>query len=267
MRTPSTLLALALAAALPVLAVPAGAQSAPAAAPACAPAEANVGGIGRAHVVRFTGAVFGASVCALSVGLPFDSFAAAIADGPPPAGALVVASLGTGSAATLAVRGENLALLAPPGAPAALTAAAPPQPAASGDPEPGAPSAESPASAPAAAPAVPGPEAAAVGPYVVAPGGSIPDFNGDTSELPRVVLGYAGQRTFVIATSPVELVDLAKALRDEPDLFGADEAFERAIVLASGPSAALVVRGADGELRGGAAAAPSGRVLILGKRG
>ena len=66
------------------------------------------------------------------------------------------------------------------------------------------------------------------GPYVIAPGGAIPAFGRDVAELPRVVLAYSGQRTFLIATSPVALVDLAKELRTQPGAFGAD-AFERAV--------------------------------------
>ena len=101
------------------------------------------------------------------------------------------------------------------------------------------------------------------GPYVIAPGGVIPAFGADTAELPRVVLAYAGQRTFLIATTPVALVDLAKELRTQPGAFGAD-AFERAVILASGPNAALSLRTADGTV-GTNAATP--RVLIIIKRG
>ena len=101
------------------------------------------------------------------------------------------------------------------------------------------------------------------GPYVVAPGGVIPAFGADTAELPRVVLAYAGQRTFVIATTPVALVDLAKELRTQPGAFGAD-AFERAVILASGPTAALSLRTADGTM-GTNVTTP--RVLLIIKRG
>ncbi|MEA2784814.1 MAG: hypothetical protein QOF71_918, partial [Candidatus Eremiobacteraeota bacterium] len=83
------------------------------------------------------------------------------------------------------------------------------------------------------------------GPYVIAPGGVIPAFGADTAELPRVVLAYAGQRTFLIATTPIALVDLAKELRTQPGAFGAD-AFERAVILASGPDATLSLRTAVG---------------------
>jgi len=104
---------------------------------------------------------------------------------------------------------------------------------------------------------------AGTGPYVIAPGGAIPAFGADTAELPRVVLAYAGQRTFLIATSPVALVDLAKELRTQPGAFGAD-AFERAVILASGPNAALSLRTADGTV-GTNAVTP--RVLLIIKRG
>ena len=101
------------------------------------------------------------------------------------------------------------------------------------------------------------------GPYVIAPGGVIPAFGADTAELPRVVLAYAGQRTFLIATSPVALVDLAKELRTQPGAFGAD-AFERAVILASGASATLSLRTTDGTV-GTVVTTP--RVLLLIKRG
>lgn len=101
------------------------------------------------------------------------------------------------------------------------------------------------------------------GPYVIAPGGVFPAFGADTAELPRVVLAYSGQRTFLIATTPVALVDLAKELRTQPGAFGAD-AFERAVILSSGPNAALSLRTADGMV-GSNVATP--RVLVLMKRG
>ena len=101
------------------------------------------------------------------------------------------------------------------------------------------------------------------GPYVIAPGGVIPAFGADTAELPRVVLAYAGQRTFLIATTPIALVDLAKELRTQPGAFGAD-AFERAVILASGPAATLSLRTAAGAL-GYPVATP--RVLVIVKRG
>lgn len=102
------------------------------------------------------------------------------------------------------------------------------------------------------------------GPYVVAPGGVFPSFGGDTAEAARVVIAYAGQRVLVIATTPVALVDLARALRDHPGLFDAD-AIERAVVVASGPSAAVSLRTADGVLGAPSVTAP--RLLLLIKRG
>ena len=80
---------------------------------------------------------------------------------------------------------------------------------------------------------------------MVAPGGVIPSFGADTAEAPRVVLAFAGQRVLLIGTTPVALVDLAQELRSQPDLFGAD-AIERAVILASGPDAALSLRSDDG---------------------
>jgi hypothetical protein len=105
---------------------------------------------------------------------------------------------------------------------------------------------------------------AGAGPYVVAPGGVFPALGGDTSELPRVILAYSGQRVLVIGTTAVALVDLARILRLQPALFGAD-AIERAVVLASGPGAALSVRADDGIL--GAPNVTTSRVLLLIKRG
>jgi hypothetical protein len=102
------------------------------------------------------------------------------------------------------------------------------------------------------------------GPYVIAPGGVLPSFGGDVAEAQRVVLAYAGQRVLVIATSPVALVDLARALRDHPGSFDAD-AIERAVVIASGPNATLSLRTADGVLGSPNVASP--RVLLLIKRG
>jgi hypothetical protein len=112
--------------------------------------------------------------------------------------------------------------------------------------------------------ALDGVDVADAGPYVIAPGGAIPDFGGDTAEAPRVVLAYAGQRVLVIATTPVALVDLAKELRTHPDRFGAD-AVERAVILASGPGAALSLRGEDGVV--GAPSVTTPRMLLLIKRG
>jgi hypothetical protein len=102
-----------------------------------------------------------------------------------------------------------------------------------------------------------------VGPYVVAPGGNFPESAGDVTEAARVVLAFAGQRVLVIATTPVELVDLTRVLRDRPDLFGAD-AVERAVVIASGPNAALSLRTDGGVIGAASIAAPS--VLSLVRR-
>ena len=102
---------------------------------------------------------------------------------------------------------------------------------------------------------------AGVGPYVIAPGGAMPSFGSDTSETPRVVLAFSGGRVVVIGTSPVALVDLARILRTQPELFGAD-AIERAVVLASGAGATVSVRSADGVV---GAVPATGRVLSLVK--
>jgi hypothetical protein len=102
-----------------------------------------------------------------------------------------------------------------------------------------------------------------VGPYAVAPGGTFPDTGGDISEAPRVVLAFAGQRVLLIATSAVELVDLTRVLRNTPDLFGAD-AVERAVVIASGPNAALALRSDDGLI--GAPSIATAELLWLSKR-
>ncbi len=103
----------------------------------------------------------------------------------------------------------------------------------------------------------------AAGPYVVAPGGVIPGFGSDTAEVPRVLLAFSGQRVLVIGTSAVALADLARILRTQPALFGAD-AVERAVVIASGPGASVALR-ADGATIGDEPAA--GHVLLLMKRG
>ena len=219
----------AIAAALVMLALcpPAAAQTAPPSPPAsaCEPKQALLGGIGRASVVAFTGAVFGDRVCATVATIAIDGFAATLAPAPG-ANALVDAALGTGTGATLVVSPYALGALAEGPAPA-------------------------------------GAATARVGPFVVAPGGTIPNFNGDTASLPRVVLAFAGQNLLLIGTTNVTLVDLAKALRDQPDLFGAD-AVERAVVLASGSNAALALRTADGTF--GSAALPAAQVLELTKR-
>jgi hypothetical protein len=196
---------------------PAFAQNTPAPEPpevasTCTPRHTIVGGIGRASVVAFTGAVFGARVCATVANLAIDLFTARIADAPAP-DALVTAALTGGGDVTLPLEG------------ATVTGA---------------------------------------GPFVIAPGGVFPALGGDTSEVPRVILAYAGQRVLVIGTTPVALVDMARILRDQPDLFGAD-AVERAVVIASGPGATLSVRGDDGIL--GSPSVATLHVLMLIKRG
>ncbi len=121
MRLPiaAAVLALALAApyAAPALAqtVPEPAASpAPSPAPspafACAPRQANLGGIGRASVVAFTGAIFGDRVCATVANLALDGFTAQIAASAPD-DALVVAPLGNGAGATLLLAGDALSLV------------------------------------------------------------------------------------------------------------------------------------------------------------
>jgi hypothetical protein len=213
--------------------VPAPAASAAAGVPsACEPRQANLGGVGRASVVAFTGAIFGDRVCATVANLSLDGIAPAIADAPA-VGALAVAPLGNGAGATLVISSYTLAVVPADAAPAV------------GNLTPPASNTTAP-----------------VGPFVISPGGQIPNFGGDTKAEPRVVLAYAGPRLLLIGTSAVTLVDLARALRDQPDLFGAD-AVERAVVLASGAQASLLLRTADGTL---GTQAPAARYLILGKR-
>ena len=197
----------------------------PVRAAACEPRRTNLGGIGQASVVAFTGAIFGDRVCATVANLALDTVGARIADDPP-ADALAVAPLGNGTGATLVLSGDALSVVAADAAPPGGSVTAP------------------------------------AGPFAIAPGGRIPNFGGDTAAEPRVVLAYAGQRLLLIATSPVTLVDLARALRDQPDLFGAD-AVERAVVLAGGAQASLLLRAADGTL---GAIAPAARYLTLSKR-
>jgi hypothetical protein len=103
----------------------------------------------------------------------------------------------------------------------------------------------------------------AVGPLLIAPGGTLAVQAGDTNALPRVVLAFGGQRVLVIGTTPVTLVDLAQALRDHPDLFGA-VTVERAVVLASGPTAALSLQTSDGTMASGTLS--DGEILSLNKR-
>ena len=207
-------------------AVPALAQpsATPLPAPVCERRDVPLaGGVGRASVVAFTGSVYGERVCALVANLAFDRFSATLG---PPAGddSIVTAPVAPGTGATLLARSSGLVL--------------------------GAAGASSDA------------DAVAVGPFVVAPGGQFVSFAGDTSELPRVVLAYAGSRVLLIRTSAITLLDFAHALREQPDLFGSDAA-ERAVVLASGPSATMQVRTADGVL---GAAVAANRALLIKQR-
>lgn len=100
------------------------------------------------------------------------------------------------------------------------------------------------------------------GPYLIAPGGTLGDV-GSADELPRVAVAFAGQRVLLISTSAVTLADLARALRDQPDLFGV-ESVERAVVVASGPDATLALRTDDGTW--GTPPAPGRPALALAKR-
>jgi len=168
------------------------------------------GGIGRASVVAFTGAVYGQRVCALVANLASDGFAASVATSPAD-DAVVTAAVMKGTGASIVARPSGL-VLGPAAAASGTTA-----------------------------------DANAVGPFVIAPGGSFPGFGSDTSEVPRVVLAYAGQRVLLVRTTAVTLTDLAHALREQPDIFGSDAA-ERAVILASGDDAAMQVRTADGTL-------------------
>jgi hypothetical protein len=85
------------------------------------------------------------------------------------------------------------------------------------------------------------------GPFVIAPGGTFGDFGGDNTEVPRVLIAYAGQRVLLVRTTAVTLLDLAHALREQSAVFGSDAA-ERAVILASGDAATMLVRTADGTL-------------------
>jgi hypothetical protein len=199
--------ALALACAV---AAPAAAQTAPGEA-ACAARQTNLGGIGRAGVIAFTGPISGAAACATFANVASDGFDAHVGDAAAP-DALVAATTGTGGDVTVPLRDMALS---------------------------------------------------GVGPYVVAPGGGFPPSNGDVGEAPRIVLAFAGPRVLLIATTPVELVDLTRVLRDRPDLFGAD-AVERAVVIAAGPQAALSLRTDSGTI--GASAVVATSVLSLVKR-
>lgn len=233
MRPPTAGLALTLALALtvPALAQTPSPSPSPAASASPAPLSANgcvrrtalLGGIGRASVVAFTGKIFGDHVCAMVANLAIDSFQASLGHGPA-SGALVSAGVGSGSGASLTV-GPNGSLAIAPGVPAAGSTA--------------------------------------IGPVLIAPGGQLAIEGGDATALPRLVLAYAGQRVLVIGTSPVTLADLARILRDQPDLFGAD-AVERAIVIASGPDATLSLLTDAGVL--GSPPSADSQVLSLIKR-
>ncbi|HYZ14911.1 MAG TPA: hypothetical protein VE591_00870 [Candidatus Acidoferrum sp.] len=198
-------------------------SAAPTGAAGCQARTALLGGIGRASIVAFTGKIFGDHVCATVANLATDSFTASLGPSAAPQ-ALVSAAVAGGTGAALSV-GPSGSLALVPGA--AETGSV------------------------------------AVGPVLIAPGGRLAVEGGDANALPRVVLAYAGQRVLVIGTSPVTLVDLARVLRDQPDLFGAD-AFERAVVLTSGPAATLSLQTDAGVFGSPPAAA---QVLSLIKRG
>ncbi len=190
------------------------AQTPPPASPGAVPCVHQdvplAGGIGRASVVTFTGAVYGQRVCALVANLASDGFAAAVTASASD-DAVVTAAVMRGVGASITAAPSGLALRP---LDAAGTGAA---------------------------------GANAVGPFVIAPGGSFPGFGKDTTEVPRVVLAYAGQRILLVRTTAVTLTDLAHALREQPDIFGSDAA-ERAVILASGDDAVMQVRTADGTL-------------------
>jgi|HubBroStandDraft_1064217.scaffolds.fasta_scaffold50524_2 hypothetical protein len=181
------------------------APTAPAAAPPGPPCPIGtqvLGAIGRATVVAFTGPVFGDRVCALAVNLAFDGYRAALAAGPGQA--MIDAAVAPGTGAALTIAGDGTLRLAPGQVPDA------------------------------------NPDALDVGPFVIAPGGAFAAPAGQTDAAPRVVLAYAGPRVLLLATSAVTLIDLARILQDQPDLFGIG-APERAVVLASGAGATLAI--------------------------
>jgi hypothetical protein len=222
MRIVSAFLVCALA-----LTAPALAQPAPAA--GCAPRSADLGGIGRASVVAFTGAIFGDRVCATVANLPLGTFSARIVQ-TPSSSALVDATIaGAAANAILAIRGAGDLTVVPSDAALGAVVATSP-----------------------------------VGPFLVTPGGALGDLGANSDVAPRVVLAFAGQRLVIVGTTPVALADLARALRDEPDLFGI-ESVERAVVLATGAKARLTIH-ADGETLGTADDASGGRILELTKQ-
>jgi hypothetical protein len=106
---------------------PVTASPAPSAAPsdgpnasACTPRRANLGGIGQASVVAFTGAVFGDRVCATVANVAIDGFTARIAGAaasstgaPASDEALVTATLGEGGSVTFALDGATVSNVGP----------------------------------------------------------------------------------------------------------------------------------------------------------
>jgi hypothetical protein len=198
--------------------VTAAAQVQPA--PACDARQAGLSGVGRAEVVSFTGAIGGERVCALVANVSAAGVSARIVAGPRGADALVVAAIAPGGGAVLTIRDGGLTV----------------EPAAPGAPQGG--------------------EGLSVGPFVVPPGGGFPAADTHDSERMRVVLAYAGSRLVLIQTTPVTIVDLALALRDQPDLFGID-APERAVLLAGGAGAVMQLRTDAGTLGTAPATAPA----------
>jgi hypothetical protein len=198
---------------LAALAVSAATARAPAqmpSVPVCESHQAGLGGVGRAETVSFTGAVGRERVCALVANLSAGAVSARIIDGARGGDALVVAAITPGGGAVLGVRDGALAVeAAPPGTPQGVSVA--------------------------------------IGPFVVPPGGGFPSADAHDSEQVRVALAYAGSRLVLIQTTPVTIVDLALALRNQPDLFGID-APERAVLLASGSGAVLQLHTDDGTL-------------------
>lgn len=197
------------------------ALAAPAAAERCDVRQASLGSAGRAGIVAFTTAVHGTPVCALYANLALDGVSARAGDAP---GALIAAAVTPGTGAMLTIGGDAPGL--------AIAAAGTPAPTG----------------------------AFAVGPFAIAPGGVFPPSGGDSAEVPRVVIGYAGARLVVLRTSPIALIDLTRILREQPDLFGAD-AFERAAIVASGSAATMQVRTPSGTL-GDAVTTPSAFSII-----
>jgi hypothetical protein len=194
--------ALTLALAALALTAQAPAPATPAATPACATGTRVLGPIGRVSVVSFTGAVFDEHVCATAVNLAIDGYRASFAAAPGHGPIDAAVAPGMGGALTIAADGT--ALLA---AGRVIDA---------------------------------NPDALDVGPFVIAPGGTFAAPVGQTEELPRVVLAYAGRRVLLLATTPITLLDLTRVLEDQPDLFGIGTP-ERAVVLASGTGATLRV--------------------------